>query len=56
MESDLIPCCNHCECPPDSRTGHDDTCRYGCNDIPAGVITTQAIGAGGLKPTKKGFK
>lgn len=68
MESELIPCCEHCGCPEDNRDGHDDTCRYGCNDDvyelrvyqfekPVGIITTGTIGAGGLKkPTKKGFK
>lgn len=25
-------CCDHCECDPDLRTGHDDTCGVGCND------------------------
>jgi len=32
-----FPCCDHCLCgTPDgvwlTRTGHDDTCAYGCND------------------------
>ncbi len=55
---ELIPCCEHCGCLPDEREGHDDSCRYGCNDPkPGGIITTNAIGTGGLKkPTKKGFK
>ncbi|QBZ72349.1 hypothetical protein SEA_CIRCINUS_65 [Streptomyces phage Circinus] len=57
MTSEFFPCCNHCECPIDAREGHDDTCRYGCNDTQADIITTRAIGAGGLKqPEKKGFK
>jgi hypothetical protein len=57
MENDWFPCCNHCGCAPEDQIGHDDTCRYGCNDAQAGIITTQAIGAGGLKkPTQKGFK
>jgi hypothetical protein len=35
MSRDLwAACCPHCECPPDQREGHDDTCRYGCNDTP----------------------
>jgi len=25
-------CCIHCECEPDERIGHDDTCAQGCND------------------------
>ena len=29
-----FPCCDHCECPPHSRDGHDDTCMHGCNDAP----------------------
>lgn len=57
MTSDWFSCCNHCGCDPDDRIGHDDTCMYRCNDVEAGIITTQAIGAGGLKkPEKKGFK
>lgn len=32
-----FPCCGHCLCgTPEGvwpeRTGHDDTCRFGCND------------------------
>jgi hypothetical protein len=27
-------CCDHCGCPPEQRDGHDDTCRFGCNDVP----------------------
>jgi len=29
---DWWDCCPHCGCNEDDRTGHDDTCRYGCND------------------------
>lgn len=25
-------CCDHCGCRPGQRIGHDDTCRFGCND------------------------
>jgi hypothetical protein len=28
----LLPCCDHCGCSADDRTGHDDTCAVGCND------------------------
>ncbi|GAC1521745.1 MAG: hypothetical protein NVS3B1_06350 [Marmoricola sp.] len=32
------PCCEHCACGTPQgwpeRLGHDDTCRYGCNDVP----------------------
>lgn len=27
-----LACCKHCGCT-DDRTGHDDTCSHGCNDI-----------------------
>lgn len=27
-------CCSHCGCDEGDRIGHDDTCRYGCNDEP----------------------
>lgn len=32
-----FPCCDHCGCGTEGgvwpdRTGHDDTCRHGCND------------------------
>lgn len=27
----FFPCCSHCACQ-DERIGHDDTCKYGCND------------------------
>jgi hypothetical protein len=30
-----IPCCTHCGCGEDGRIGHDDTCRFGCNDATA---------------------
>jgi hypothetical protein len=29
---DLIPCCDHCGCAADDRTGHDDICAIGCSD------------------------
>jgi len=32
-----ISCWNHCGCPPGQRTGHDDTCRFGCNDEEVGL-------------------
>lgn len=25
-------CCKHCGCEDEERIGHDDTCKYGCND------------------------
>jgi hypothetical protein len=27
-----ISCCAHCGCEGKDRIGHDDTCRFGCND------------------------
>lgn len=29
-----MDCCVHCGCDEGDRIGHDDTCRYGCNDEP----------------------
>jgi len=31
-EAGWWPCCQHCLCPPADRSGHDDLCRFGCND------------------------
>ena len=28
-------CCVHCGCPIGDRIGHDDSCRFRCNDTPS---------------------
>lgn len=34
MDEFEFECCPHCGCDEGDRVGHDDTCRYGCNDKP----------------------
>lgn len=52
----MTPCCTHCGCPPDQRTGHDDTCSHGCNDTDASIDLYGAPeGTIIYKPEKNGW-